>query len=333
MEIRFDAARSTELLSQVGKYAVGLLAVALLYKIYQVYNARWTRPPGEYDLLCNVTKTEPWRKSTIEYKKNYSSNTHLVEDRVVSVDNKIEQFQIDPNPYLTAAKVRKIGEDRIQVPIERNRSLTCVDKVGIAWFNSADSSLYRTTYDGTPKRYFLGIKPSAMAYDTKEVITATSEGKVQKWIPNEQGDAIMETDATFAFPSLKKPITLLKRFQENDKTYIFLASGTAFELWQQKLDKWEKVISNDPSGYMKLAACTIGEGKLFVAQGRSIHVWAIEEKKGTYNCLATDHITTDMNYYEGRLFAVGNKLTVWDFRRKTQPGRIDQLWDKFLRLF
>lgn len=82
-----------------------------------------------------------------------------------------------------------------------------------------------------------------------------------------------------------------------------------------------------------VTACTFSEGKLFVAWNDSIDEWNVDTKTLELGVLRANSHVDDINYHEGRLFAVGTKLTVWDLRRKIPPGRIDQLWDKFLRLF
>ncbi|MBS0615486.1 MAG: hypothetical protein JSR58_02920 [Verrucomicrobia bacterium] len=312
----------------VGKYALGAIAALLLYKIYRVYTAIWQRPTGNYDFMKDIYTVEPWRISTVEFRKSFNHKTFLAGDKIVCIEgSKVEEFKIDPHPYLLSGKVKKCAEKILDLEIQAHPSLIHVDRWGISWWEAG--KMYRSPYGPGLKSYSLPTTPFAIAYDPTEVLIG-SRGEIEKWDMNDT-DPRMEVDRNVEF-SRGAPITLLKKFQENDQTYLFIVRGHSFEIWNRSRDTWKESFTYSGTQTSNITACTFAEGKLFIARDKTIDVWKVREKSGMEQVLSVSHMITDLGYSDGRLFAVGDKLTVWDFRRSNLPGRIDQIWDRILRL-
>ncbi len=130
-----------------------------------------------------------------------------------------------------------------------------------------------------------------------------------------------------------------KTYFENEKMrYVFtaLADGS-FELEKQLLegDQEPKKEIFPPIGPAdSITACAYEAGQIFIARGKNIGRFDLEQRLEVRNWLKWDHEITGLSFYNGQLYAAGpTGLTAWDFRRKTQPGIIDQIFDRVLRFF
>ena len=335
MEIRFDTGRlSPEMLAQVGKYAVGLLAAVLLYKVYQVFAAARRTAFEINQNLQVLTPPESWRKSRVLFAEPLEKVCLYKNYIFYSKNTTIGHQIIDQNPFFTAAKVKDVFD---KGSLNGKPYLISRDGQTMGVMSVGDQSvlLQKRSFNREYNSWsFASLKeiPVSMEYDASQVFTVTKEGALQEWSLNENN--VRPSDTFSLDEKTSTQVLFAKRFATEKVRYVFVAlkDGTFGLLRRTEADepKWEKY-----EGYTgSITACTYVAGQVFIARGQSIGRYNFERGQETVDWLKTDHAITDLSFDKGQLYAVGLKgLTVWDFRRETQPGIIDQVFDRVLRLF
>lgn len=325
-----------EHVSRLGKYlivlALGFLSYTLLKRIAEVFVGHQPAPSSHGNIVSS--SSQEWRRSTVKLKQGSGFPAALFRNRVFCVKGEIVQIHVmDQNHMLTAARIKRI----IQLNLGFAPSRVSGDGRNLVFLTSDPKTRFvrmDQKSEAPSKDYLLqGFKGTmvSLEYDVRGILTATKEGKVQKWFPDKTGAAEYSEDRTFAFPLLIEEVLFAKEFQNDSKARLLTAHPNGvFKIWERCRDGWT------PERYAyncnPITACLFAEDILFVARGNTID---LVTDSVSQNRFQTKHKIKDLSFDKGQLYALGpnGELTVWDFRRDEPPKRIDHFRDKLIRNF